>query len=114
MLDRVIRDLKKRGFLFSMEDYGSGYANIDSIFTLDFDVVKIDKSILWSAAQSENGRIILSSSIKLVKELGRKILVEGVESVEQINVLEDFEVDYLQGYYFSKPVKRQELYQLVV
>ncbi len=113
VLDRVIRDLKKRGFLFSMEDYGSGYANIDSIFTLDFDVVKIDKSILWSAAQSENGRIILSSSIKLVKELGRKILVEGVESVEQINVLEDFEVDYLQGYYFSKPVKRQELYQLV-
>jgi len=113
VLDRVIRDLKKRGFLFSMEDYGSGYSNIDSIFTLDFDVVKIDKSILWSAAQSENGRIILSSSIRLVKELGRKILVEGVENVEQINVLEDFEVDYLQGYYFSQPVRRQELSSLV-
>ncbi len=113
MVDSVISSLKEKGFLFSMDDYGSGYSNIENIFTLDFDVVKIDRSILWGAEISENGRIILLSSIRLMKELGRQILVEGVESLEQINVLEDMDVDYLQGYYFSKPVKREELYRLV-
>ena len=104
VLERVIRALKTKGFLFSMEDFGTGYSNVESIFALDFDVVKIDKSILWAATESETGRIVLHSSIRMIRDLQRKILVEGVEKAEQVELLKEMGVDYMQGYYFSKPV----------
>ena len=109
ILDHVIRDMKKRGFRFSMEDFGAGYSSVESVVTLDFDVVKIDKSVLWAAAESEMGRIVLLSSIRMIRDLHRKILVEGVENESQIDLLRDLGVDYLQGYYFSKPVSRESL-----
>ena len=79
-----------------------------AIFMLDFDVVKIDKSILWSAEESELGRIILESSVHMIKQMHRKILVEGVETEKQIELLTALSVDYLQGYFFSKPVPKAE------
>ncbi len=109
VLDKVILELKKKGFLFSMEDFGTGYSNVESVFALDFDVVKIDKSILWAATESEMGRIVLLSSIRMIRDLKRKVLVEGVENKEQIELLQELGADYLQGYYFSKPVSRSVL-----
>ena len=109
ILNRIIKDLKNRGFLFSMEDFGAGYSNIQSILALDFDVVKVDKSILWAATESEMGRIVLQSSIRMIRDLNRKILVEGVENEAQIELLKELGADYLQGYYFSKPVSGEQL-----
>ena len=108
MLSKVVRALKADGFHFSMDDYGIGYSNMRAIFMLDFDVVKIDKSILWSAEESELGRIILESSVHMIKQMHRKILVEGVETEKQIELLTALSVDYLQGFFFSKPVPKQE------
>ena len=58
-LSRIIRKLKREGFLFSMDDYGTGYSNVSAIFSLNFDVVKIDKSLLWGAEKSALGMVIL-------------------------------------------------------
>ncbi|MBR3306531.1 MAG: EAL domain-containing protein [Lachnospiraceae bacterium] len=109
LLERVMRQLKKKGFRFTIEDFGAGYANVEAIFALDFDVVKIDRSILWDAMESEIGRIVLDNSIRMIKELDKEILVEGVENIRQIDMLSTMDVDYLQGYYFSRPVSREEL-----
>ena len=108
VLSKVVKALKDDGFHFSMDDYGTGYSNMRAIFMLDFDVVKIDKSILWSAEESELGRIILESSVHMIKQMHRKILVEGVETEKQIELLTALSVDYLQGYFFSKPVPKAE------
>ena len=108
VLSKVVKALKDDGFHFSMDDYGTGYSNMRAIFMLDFDVVKIDKSILWSAEESELGRIILESSVHMIKQMHRKILVEGVETENQIELLKALAVDYLQGYFFSKPVPKAE------
>ena len=75
-LDGVMKRLKEKGFTFAMEDFGSGYANVESIFELNFDLVKIDRSLLWNAAKSEEGEIILGNSIRIIKDLRRKALVE--------------------------------------
>lgn len=107
-LDAVIRDLKEGGFTFAMDDYGTGYSNMQSIFSLDFDLVKIDKSILWSAEKNAIGRAILDNSVRMIREMHRKILVEGVETEEQIRILANLSVDFLQGFYFSKPLPREE------
>lgn len=112
-LSYVVSDLKKHGFCFAMDDYGTGYSNMQSIFSLDFDIVKIDKSLLWGAEETELGRIILGNSIKMIDQMGRRILVEGVETKEQLDMLKELSVDYLQGYYFSKPVPKNEFIEYI-
>ncbi len=113
MLSSVVHSLKDNGFVFAMDDYGTGYSNMQSIFSIDFDVVKIDKSILWGAEKSEMGMIILRSSVSMIKEMKKRILVEGVETREQIELLRALDVDFLQGYYFSKPLPKSKLLELL-
>ncbi|MCR5417922.1 MAG: GGDEF domain-containing phosphodiesterase [Lachnospiraceae bacterium] len=109
---RVIRDLKKEGFQFSMDDYGTGYSNLSAILSMDLDVIKIDKSILWGAEKSGLGLIVLENNVRMIRQLGRKILVEGVETPQQVKLLERLGVDYLQGYYFSRPLPIQDFIKL--
>ena len=109
----IISRLKKEGFLFSMDDYGTGYSNVNSILSLDFDVIKIDKSILWGAEENELGMTILENTIRMIQQMKRKILVEGVETKEQKEMLKKLGVDYLQGYYFSKPIPKNDFVKLI-
>ena len=113
ILSGVVKDLKSRGFRFAMDDYGTGYSNMQSIFAIDFDVVKIDKSILWGAEETELGRIILGNSVRMIDQMHRQILVEGVETKEQVEMLRELCVDYLQGYYFSKPIPKNEFIEYI-
>ena len=84
-----------------------------SLFSLAFDIIKIDKSILWGAETSALGEIILESCVNMIRQMGRKILVEGVETKAHVNKLHDLGVDYLQGYYFSRPVPQKELLAVI-
>ena len=113
ILSGVISSLKEEGFLFSMDDYGTGYSNMSAIFSLDLDIVKIDKSILWGAQESELGMIILENSIRMIKQMNRGILVEGVETEEQIKLLEPMGVNYLQGFFFSRPVPEDKFIEII-
>lgn len=110
----VIRQLRKAGFRTYMDDYGTGYSNLQAIFSMDFDVIKIDKSLLRGAQRSKLGMTILENSVRMIREMGREILVEGVETAEQISLLERLGVDYLQGYYFSRPISQDELIKLLL
>lgn len=112
-LSVVARQLKEQGFSLSMDDYGTGYSNVEAMFELDFDIVKIDKSILWNSEKESNGRIILENSVRMIHDLGCKVLVEGVETKEQVELLKTLQVDYLQGFYFSKPVPKKQFIQMI-
>lgn len=100
--------LRSHGFRFTVDDYGVGYSNVHSILSLDFETIKIDRSILWEAEQSETGRIIMDSSVAMIKRMGKKILITGVETKQQVNMAADYGVEYLQGYYFSNPISQNE------
>ena len=105
--------LKQLGFSFSLDDYGTGYSNISYMYEMPFSIIKIDKSILWKAMDPSKGegkkeaQIYLENTIRMLKEMGYSVLVEGVETLEQKMLLEKLECDYFQGYYFSKPVEKQ-------
>lgn len=113
IIDGVINDLKKEGFLFSMDDYGTGYSNMKALASMNLDCIKIDKSILWEAEKSELGFIILENCIRMIHQMKLNILVEGVETEDQIKLLEPMGVNYLQGYYFSKPVPKDKFLKIV-
>lgn len=104
----IIR-LKNAGFKFSMEGYGMGYSNMYSIFALDFDMIKIDKTLLWDADKSKEGRIILENSIKMVHNTGSIVTLVGIESKEQMDMIKNLPVDRLQGFYLSMPMTRSEI-----
>ena len=91
-----------------MDDYGTGYTNIMSIANYRYNSVKMDKSMVWTSMESDTVRVLLEQSISMFKMLDKKIVAEGVETKEQIEMLKQFGCDYFQGYYYSKPLKRED------
>ena len=88
-------------------------SGINALFSLDADVIKIDKSVLWGAEKSERGMVLLESTIKMVRDMHKKTLAEGVETENQIQILKNLGCDYLQGYYFSKPVSEENFLAII-
>ena len=113
LMNSTINSLKDEGFLFSMDDYGTGYSNMKALASMHLDCIKIDKSILWKAEKSELGYIILENCVRMIHQMNLDILVEGVETEAQIELLRPLGVKYLQGYYFSKPVPKADFLKIV-
>ena len=109
LLLKTFNRLKEIGFNFSLDDYGTGLSNISSIYEMDFDIVKIDKSILWNSTKSEGYKAILDSNIEILHNLKFKLVSEGVETKEQVEYLKNHGVEYIQGYYYSKPIDYDKL-----
>ncbi|MBQ2295082.1 MAG: EAL domain-containing protein, partial [Spirochaetales bacterium] len=89
---------------FYLDDYGSGYSNLNYIIGLPLHAVKLDKSIVWAAFDNEKGDIALEFAVKMIKSLNMKIVAEGIENKEQFDKMKELGVDFIQGYYFSRPV----------
>lgn len=108
-----IAELRSHGFSFSMDDFGTGYSNLSQIAKTDFELIKIDKSLLWPIFKqgnkdTEKSKILLESMIKMIQDMGLKIVVEGVENQNHVNYLEKLGVDYMQGYNFSRPIRGED------
>jgi EAL domain-containing protein (putative c-di-GMP-specific phosphodiesterase class I) len=84
-----------------------------SIFSLGADIIKIDKSVLWGAEEGELGMVLLKASIDMVREIHKQSLVEGVETESQIAILTRLGCNYLQGFYFSKPLPKDDFIALI-
>lgn len=107
MLEYNMFRLKESRFKFSMDDFGTGYSNLAKIAQSNFDMIKLDKSLIWPCfdkATAQDARIILESSVDMILKLGKDIVAEGVETKAQVDYLTELGVEYLQGYYFSKPL----------
>lgn len=105
--------IKQLGFSFSLDDYGTGYSNLVRVLGYPIDIIKLDKSIVWSAFHDRDNFVTLKNLISMFHDVRRKIVAEGVESEEQMNALTELGCDYLQGYYYSKPVSEEEFLAFV-
>ncbi len=105
--------LAAAGFELSLDDYGSGYSNMNYMLNLPFKMIKIDKYIIWSAFSDERAKKALTATIQMIKSLGMTVLAEGVEDRAQALMLAELGCDYLQGYFFSRPVKKLEFLELM-
>ena len=107
----VIRDFTERlvnaGFALHMDDFGAGYSSLITLSELPFDTMKIDKSLIDGISQ-QKGRIVVLQGIILGHGLGMKVVAEGVESAEQVELLREMECDDIQGFYYSRPLPRDE------
>lgn len=101
------------GVKFSIDDYGSGFASANYLVKLPVSLVKIDKDILWMAMKDENAMTILKNTIKMIKELNKEIVVEGVEDEKMVEMLKREKCDFNQGYFFSKPINDKDFIEFL-
>ena len=113
VLLRSMEEMRKRGVTFSMDDFGTGYSNLQKVFSMGYDIVKIDKSILWASDEDFSARVLLESTIQMIKDMDRRIVVEGVETKEHRDTLKYLGVDFLQGFFFSRALAEEEFVDYV-
>ena len=110
---RAVRELSAMGFTFSMDDYGTGYSNISSILNVDFKNIKMDKIFLTKALSSRESATILKDTVSLIRHLHRNVLQEGVETLEELNLVREAGCNLVQGYFFSQPLPEADFMEYV-
>ena len=112
IVEENILKLSEEGIYFSLDDYGTGYSNISRIMSLPFHIIKLDKSLSDKVGEKKMN-ILLKNTIRMLKEIGMEIVVEGVETKETLQQFIKMECDYIQGYYFSKPLPEEDFLEFI-
>jgi EAL domain-containing protein (putative c-di-GMP-specific phosphodiesterase class I) len=105
--------MRAEGVAFSLDDYGSGFATIGTLLTYPVDLVKFDRDILWKAMSEPSAMTILETSLSAVRGIGKKAVVEGVETMEMEQMLRRNDCDYLQGFLFSRPLAEENFIRFI-
>ena len=103
--------LKKEGIQIALDDFGTGYASIEILRQLPADWVKLDHNFVSQSTNSTYDRNIISHLIDLSHSLNIRVCVEGVETEECCRLVQEKNTDLIQGYYFSRPIPREEFEQ---
>lgn len=106
-----IRRFKELGFEVWMDDFGSGYSSLDVLQSVDFDLIKFDKTFMDRLNEGEKGKILINELMRLAKALDVDTLCEGVETEEQVRFLREIGCSKLQGYYYIQPVPLEEVFR---
>ena len=112
----TVQKLRSRGFIVMMDDFGSGYSSLNMLSTVNIDIIKLDAQFLrmGDVARGESKGIhILESIVSLAKSLALPIVVEGVETIEQVEFLTGLGCSYAQGYYFYRPMPVEDYENLL-
>ena len=108
-LNDVINEIHKMGCKCSIDDFGTGYSSLSMLTNFDFDIIKLDRSFFYGKKPfDENDMIVVKTLISLAHKLNKKVVAEGIEDEKMLNFLKECECDYIQGYYYAKPVPREE------
>ena len=105
-LAALLHDIKSLGVCFSLDDFGTGYSSLSYLKKFPIDELKIDRSFLLEVPAKKDDNSIVIAIIAMAHSLGQKVIAEGVEELEQVEFLRHFHCDIIQGFYFSKPLNR--------
>ncbi|MCI8339622.1 MAG: EAL domain-containing protein [Lachnospiraceae bacterium] len=111
-VSRTLARLKETGAKVALDDFGTGNSTLSNILELPVDFVKIDKSLVWSFAEGKNQ--FLNELMPMIKAEGKKIIAEGIESADHIDIIKKLQGDYLQGYYYSRPLPEKEFLRFLL
>ncbi len=105
----IFNEMKAQGITLSLDDFGTGYSSLNMLRQVPIDELKIDKSFVDHISDKQADKEMLKSIISMGKNLGISVLAEGVETPQQVAILQQAECDLFQGYYFSKPLTIDDL-----
>ncbi|WP_410263839.1 EAL domain-containing protein, partial [Anaerostipes sp.] len=108
-LYKTISDFREVGIEICLDDFGSGYANLNTILKLPFSTVKLDHSMLDGICEDQQIALLYKNMVSILQNLGHKVVAEGVETQKEVALLEEWGVDLIQGYYYTRPLSRDDL-----
>uniref|UniRef100_UPI003868C374 EAL domain-containing protein n=1 Tax=Anaerovibrio slackiae TaxID=2652309 RepID=UPI003868C374 len=105
-----LRAIKSSGFRIAMDDFGSGYSSLGLLYGMPIDCLKLDKGLFdgWQEDMPDSDTSLVRHIIQVAHETGRVVVAEGIEQKYQVELLRRFQCDYIQGYYFCKPIPADE------
>lgn len=113
---RVMTDnlnkLSGAGLTFSLDDYGTGYSNMKRVIQLPLKIVKLDKSFV-DEQNNPKMWVFLQNTVQMLKDMDMEIVVEGIETQEMVDIFSGLECDFIQGYFFSKPVCKKDFVEFI-
>lgn len=112
VMDRNLRELVNMGYSFSLDDYGIGYSNIRRLSKLPLEIIKIDKSLV-DEMFTDDGQIIIRNTVRMMQDIHKELVVEGVETQDEMEALAAMSCDFIQGYYYSKPLSADAFVQFI-
>ena len=112
-LKKVADDFTAAGIRLCLDDFGSGYANLNTVMRLPFSSIKLDRSLLFDICNDEKRALFYQSVVETFRRMNYRIVAEGVETEAEMRLLSSWNVDMIQGYYFSKPLPQKELLELL-
>lgn len=104
-----LNQFKKMGIAIAIDDFGTGYSALSHLQLFPLTTLKIDKSFVQNISLKKNSVSLLNSIVGIAKSFELKVIAEGVETQEQLEVLDSIECDELQGYLFSRPMTKEQL-----
>ena len=116
VVTELVKNLREKGFMVLMDDFGSGYSSLNMLSSLEMDAIKLDAKFIdidETGKSFDKGIHILESVINMAKIISLPIIVEGVENKKQCDFLEGLGCRYIQGYYFYRPMPKEEMEKLL-
>lgn len=110
---KILEAVKQLNILIALDDFGTGYSSLTLLRELPIDILKIDKSFVRMLGENPNDLKIVQAIIGLGKNLGLTVIAEGVETMQQVELLLQYECHFHQGYYFSRPIPYDALIELL-
>lgn len=104
---KILNIIKTKGFIVSIDDFGTGYSSLSLLQDMPIDILKIDKSFI-DKTNLNSDKNIIDYIVLMSKHIGVKTIIEGIETKEQVEFIKKIECDMIQGYYYSKPIKKEE------
>ena len=111
--EHLLNQLRKRGVRIALDDFGTGYSSLAYLKKFSLDKLKIDRAFIDGLPGDKDDVALTSSILDVARHLGLETIAEGVETLEQLDFLETYGCDQVQGFYFSKPVPVEEFEQLI-
>ena len=104
----ILTRIKALGCTIALDDFGTGYSSLNHIREIPFDIIKVDQSFVRDLDTDAYAQSFVRMVAELAETIGVKICVEGIENKDQLDKLDGMKIKYIQGYYFDKPLVRQE------
>jgi PAS domain S-box-containing protein len=111
-VQRYLEQARSVGSMVALDDFGTGFSSLACLRHIEFDVLKIDKSFIDGLANARDFGLV-ASIVSMGRILGMRVVAEGVETLEQVQRLRQIGCDYIQGYYFSRPLPAEEFYRFL-
>lgn len=108
-----MNELRKMGVRFALDDFGTGQSNLNYIVDMPIDIVKFDSGMTSAYFENGKGKPVMDAAMGMIQKLELEIVSEGIEEQEQFKKLDELGIDYIQGYYFSRPKKDSEFVRFI-